>query len=291
MEADSVNCGNCTLPIGSVVDSDSYGLIELDTCSESSENCNLPVEMDLSSIVDSDAYGLIELDTCSESTCSESSENGNLLVEMDLSSIIDSSSIVDSDAYGLIELDTCSESTCSESSEYNTEDIEMISQLQSSPTQVNCCSQRCTAKFSLIEMENIQSVFQRKSQTEQRQFILDQLTVAPISVSCSAFSQVKQLNLSGKRVCKKAFVVIVGTSYSRLKCIYDAWQGGASKLPGRIRTSRCLSAKHTTMVAWLEAYANRLGEKMPHLDQIHLPHFLTKKAVYEIMKSTSETCR
>ena len=128
--------------------------------------------MDLSSVVDSDAYGL---DTCSESTCSKSSENCNLPVEMDLSSI------VDSDAYGLIELDTCSESTCSESSEYNIEDIEMISQLQSSPTQVNCCSLRCTAKFSLIEMENIQSVFQRKSQTDQWQFILDQLTVAPVS--------------------------------------------------------------------------------------------------------------
>ena len=39
------------------------------------------------------------------------------------------------------------------------------------------------------------------------------------------------------------------------------------------------------MEAWLEAYANRLGEKMPHMDQIHLQHYLTKKAMYKLMSS------
>ena len=59
MEANSVNCENCSMPICSIFDSNAYGIVELDTCSENSDNCNLPVEMDLSLSDDSDAYGLI----------------------------------------------------------------------------------------------------------------------------------------------------------------------------------------------------------------------------------------
>lgn len=33
----------------------------------------------------------------------------------------------------------------------------------------------------------------------------------------------------------------------------------------------------------MERYFNRIGDKMPHLEQIHLPHFLSKKTVYELM--------
>jgi predicted trehalose synthase len=72
--------------------------------------------------------------------------------------------------------------------------------------------------------------------------------------------------------------------------IYEAWESGVRQFPGRLRKPRSLSTKHTTMVAWLEAYANRLGEKMPNVEQIHLPHFLTKKAVYEIIPESKTQC-
>ena len=96
-------------------------------------------------------------------------------------------SIMDYDEYRLVELDTCSESS--------EEKMEVISQQQSKL--VECCVKRCMAQFSMIELENIKLIFQQKSQTEQRQFIMDQLTVAPVLSSSSALSQVKQLHLMG----------------------------------------------------------------------------------------------
>ena len=155
--------------------------------------------------------------------------------------------------------------------------------IRDSITGRNCCSQCCLATFSQLEVDNIHSVFSLKTQVEQRQFILDQLILS--SSVDSSFAQVIHLKLNGKQVCKQAFVKILGTSYARVKDIYISWKAGVKKFPPRKRKARTLSTKHTTMVAWLEAYAHRLGEKMPHLDQIHLPHFLTKKAVHSIMRS------
>ena len=155
--------------------------------------------------------------------------------------------------------------------------------IRDSITGRNCCSQCCLATFSQLEVENIYSVFSLKTQVEQRQFILDQLILS--SSVDSTFAQVIHLKLNGKQVCKQAFVKILGTSYARVKDIYKSWKAGVKKFPPRKRKARTLSTKHTTMVAWLDAYAHRLGEKIPHLDQIHLPHFLTKKAVHSIMRS------
>lgn len=63
-------------------------------------------------------------------------------------------------------------------------------------------------------------------------------------------------------------------------------------------TSKCwcyISQKHSVHLgenntaakqyasAWLSGYAKRIGERMPHTEQIHLPSFLTEVAVYDMM--------
>lgn len=191
------------------------------------------------------------------------------------------------DAFDTVQLDTCSEDSASEMEYDGGEDI--VTTIRS-PLAQDCCTQRCTASFSLLELESTRSVFSLKTQAEQNQYIMDQLTLDSGVSACSTLAQVTALSLNGRKVCKKAFITILGTSHQRLKGIYDLWTAGVRKLPKKKRKPRALSSKHTTMVAWLESYAHRLGEKMPHLDQIHLPHFLTKKAVYQIMKSEQQTC-
>ena len=232
-------------------------------------------------------YGLILLDTsdCSDieynegnSTCSHYQPQDQL----DTCSENDS----DMDTYGTVQIDTCSEHSESDLAYNDSEDA--VTTKGSLPAQ-DCCARRCIASFSVLELESTHSVFRLKTQAEQSQFIMDQLTLDPAVSACSSFIQVTLLTLNGRKVCKKAFVSILGTSHQRLKGIYDLWTAGVRKLPKRNKKPRTLSSKHTTMVAWLESYAQRLGEKMPHLDQIHLPHFLTKKAVYQIMKSEYPT--
>lgn len=218
--------------------------------------------------LDDEQYDLVLLDT-SECIEMEHSEPGQeqsadlpIPLELDLQDKGDS-------IYGLVELGS-NESDMDDN--VNTDN----SRLQTE----SCCSQRCLDSFSQLELDSLRSLFKSKNRLEQRQFMLDQFAVAPLVSSTPS----SHLSLNGKKVCRKAFVRIIGTSHARLAKVYTAWQAGVQKLTSHKRKPRCLSTKHTTMVAWLDAYAHRLGEKMPHINQIHLPHFLTKKAVYKIMK-------
>lgn len=43
------------------------------------------------------------------------------------------------------------------------------------------------------------------------------------------------------------------------------------------------TAKHGNAKAWMEHFFNKIGDKMPHVEQIHLPSFLSKQAVYKYM--------
>ena len=41
--------------------------------------------------------------------------------------------------------------------------------------------------------------------------------------------------------------------------------------------------KHRVANAWMKRYFDQIGDKMPHIEQIHLPSFLSKKVVYDLM--------
>jgi len=41
--------------------------------------------------------------------------------------------------------------------------------------------------------------------------------------------------------------------------------------------------RHDAYAWWSDTYFSHIGDKMPHTQQIHLPYFLSKKAVYEFL--------
>ena len=47
---------------------------------------------------------------------------------------------------------------------------------------------------------------------------------------------------------------------------------------------RSESVKVTEAKAWMTQYFKRIGDSMPHVEQTHLPHGLTKQDIYQIMK-------
>ena len=208
---------------------------------------------------------LVELDTTFDEDCN--------LSDLDVA--------YDEEYDGLTNLSIADDNTCSK--EVNVCDYRMdkctVSREQNHFMPTGCCSQQCIASFSRIELENIHTIFKMKSQGEQQQFIMDQMSTSSVISFATTFGKVKYLNLNGKQVCKQAFTKLLGTLYARVKTIYCKMTSGIQRIHGNQHKPKPLSSKHTSMVAWLETYANKVGEKMPHLQQIHLPHFLTKKAV------------
>lgn len=143
-----------------------------------------------------------------------------------------------------------------------------------------CCKERCFAKLTLLEAENARERFKSKSTTQQNQFLLDSCAIT--SSACAQVSP-KSLMLEGKSVCHSAFVTLLGVSSRRYKRIFSQSRSGVVQIT-RKPSTRGSSMKSTEALAWMNAYFDLIGEKMPHKNQIHLPHFLTKGDVYDIMK-------
>ena len=65
--------------------------------------------------------------------------------------------------------------------------------------------------------------------------------------------------------------------------LYDQFKEGAVKIQ-RKPVNRVESAKVSEAKAWMTRFFHQIGDHMPHVQQIHLPHFLTKHDVYVRMK-------
>ena len=84
----------------------------------------------------------------------------------------------------------------------------------------------------------------------------------------------------GKDLCKVAFIKVLGISEKRLRKVQHLHSSGVvtAVRASRLRTK---SEKHKAATTWLKWYVDSIGDKMPHS---HLPHFLSKKVVYDIMQ-------
>ena len=142
-----------------------------------------------------------------------------------------------------------------------------------------CCESCCLATLSLMEVERCRKSFESHAKTEQQQFLLD-----TISLTASKGGSKSTLPLVGKQLCTNAFIKVLNISKKRLRKMRNLHlTNGASVLQKPLRQNRPKSSKHSTALAWMERYFGRIGDRMPHIEQIHLPHFLSKKIVYELM--------
>ena len=145
-----------------------------------------------------------------------------------------------------------------------------------------CCSSRCIASINLLELEQIQNSFWSRSRSNQRQFLFD-IVIASAKRSNSETFSIDGYILSGKKLCQKAFISILQISHKLLRTVTRLAMAGA------------ISAKHTSLrtrrkterveiaSAWMESYFKRIGDRMPHTQQVHLPSFLSKNIVYQQM--------
>ena len=86
-------------------------------------------------------------------------------------------------------------------------------------------------------------------------------------------------------MCKKAYIRILEISEKRYKKLQKIFKLNPTvKIQGKpvvcSPSTKVIEAK-----TWMTIYFNRIGDSMPHMDQIHLPHGLTKQDIYHIMKS------
>ena len=145
----------------------------------------------------------------------------------------------------------------------------------------SCCKKKCLNNLSLAELERSRERFNSKSTTEQNQFLLDSFQITG-GTSTSPEGELIGM-IEGKLLCCDAFTSVLNVSQKRYKRLHDHFKEGAVKYQ-RKPVNRVQSTKVSEAKAWMTHFFHLLGDHIPHIQQIHLPHFLTKRDVYVRMK-------
>lgn len=146
-----------------------------------------------------------------------------------------------------------------------------------------CCKKRCLAHFTFAEAEAAKQRFRSKTTTQQNQFLLDCFLITTSIEDTSPGCQC----IEGKQVCSDAFIRLLGISLKRYKHLFARFSEGVTVIQQK-PAFRSETIKVTQAKAWMSQYFNRVGDHMPHVKQIHLPHCLTKKDFYQKMRNELE---
>lgn len=137
-----------------------------------------------------------------------------------------------------------------------------------------CCSNHCLTDVDLKPLAS----FASKSTVEQNQFLMDSFNLLS-----NQANEIQHM-IAGKQVCKKGFILYFKISNKRYNRIFEQFIRNSTVKVQRKPVIRSQSAKVTEAKAWMARYFKRIGDSMPHFEQTHLPHGLTKQDVYKIMK-------
>uniref|UniRef100_A0A1X7TBW6 DUF7869 domain-containing protein n=1 Tax=Amphimedon queenslandica TaxID=400682 RepID=A0A1X7TBW6_AMPQE len=145
-----------------------------------------------------------------------------------------------------------------------------------------CCKNHCLRQISNREQQAIQKSFSCRSRMQQKQFLLDVLHASYAESPCDSRSL--KVGFNGMTFCQKAFVTLLGVSLQRFRAVRRLASSGIRIIPmqhhGRFLAT---TDKYQSARAWMSHYFNKIGDRMPHIQQLHLPCFLSKKMVYNMM--------
>lgn len=145
-----------------------------------------------------------------------------------------------------------------------------------------CCKRSCVDTLSDGEIERARHRFMSKSTTEQNQFLIDSFQISNCNDSSQSSNGDPDGMIEGRRLCCTAFTGALGISKKRYKNLYEQFKKGVVKFE-RKPMQKYESTKVSEAKAWMARYFNTIGDHMPHVQQTHLPHFLTKRDIYERM--------
>lgn len=145
-----------------------------------------------------------------------------------------------------------------------------------------CCKNHCLRQISNTEQQAIQKSFSCRSRIQQKQFLLDVLHAS--YAESPSNSRSLNVGFNGMMFCQKAFVALLGVSLQRFRAVRRLASSGIRVIPLQ-RHGRFLATtdKYQSARAWMSHYFNKIGDRMPHIQQLHLPCFLSKKMVYSMM--------
>ena len=138
-----------------------------------------------------------------------------------------------------------------------------------------CCSKKCIKALSYLDVETCRNkLYKLSTETEQNQYIISYLH------NHSSFGTDILFNVCGKEVCKRCWRLAYGLKYKHFVNLLKKFNSGILQIEhGRQGITQPMEST-VRALSWMRVFFNKLGDKMPTKNSIHLPSCLTKADVY-----------
>ena len=124
--------------------------------------------------------------------------------------------------------------------------------------------------MTFAELEEVKAKFSYKTISEQNQYLFDTIITRGSHIRAA---------IQGKTLCTKSLCCVLGVSPKRIRRMNQLAAKGVVSV-SKVPRQQSKSLKYSEVIEWMHEYFNSIGDQMPHLSQIHLPHFLTKRDIY-----------
>lgn len=146
---------------------------------------------------------------------------------------------------------------------------------------MHCCGKKkvtCFKKITQEAIEKLRKKFYSTSEVQQNQYMLDYM------IQHSKSDKSILYTISGEEVCERCWRFVYGVRYNRLQSIKNKFIDNAvlieHGLTGRLKPNEST----LRLQSWLRSFFQKVGDRMPMEDALHLPSCLTKCDVYELAR-------
>ena len=142
-----------------------------------------------------------------------------------------------------------------------------------------CCNRKAATCFKLLSQADIENARKRlyfhKTETQQTQYILDK-----IHESALQRRQEYSYTLSGHEVCEVCFRLAHGLQHNHFNAIKDKFLDGIIVVEHGKYGRNFLTDSTIRVISWLRTFVQKVGDRMPTKEEIHLSSCLTRADVF-----------
>lgn len=143
-----------------------------------------------------------------------------------------------------------------------------------------CCNRKAVTCFRLLSYADIETTRQHythpETETKQNQRILDYF------IQHSGCDNVVQYSVAGKKVCETCWRLVCGVRYNKFSNLKRKFQKGVVTVQHGRQGIIQPQDRTLRMVCWLKMFTEKVGDRMPMSDDLHLPSCLTKIDIYNL---------
>ena len=142
-----------------------------------------------------------------------------------------------------------------------------------------CCNQLCLRHLTATDIISSKANFVAMTGTKQKQYLIDRIKEGSCECNPKSGEVTTKYFVAGKEICGTAWAQVYGISPRTLCRMLKQLANMEEATHGNVGKKRA-NTKAESVSAWMDAYFNLIGDKMPDKNQIHLPSWETQKDIY-----------